>query len=431
MPSSRLPFAAPALILLILAAVAAPAAAAERLTDARDGLVGWYRLGGSDVRITYRPGGGLFAVALGEGLSARELLPEGARDCFTWGEEGRACFERDGRRVARLFRWRDGRGGRGLAGRRADAPYAQRQLAFEGGDGVRLVGTLFLPSGEGSVPGAAIIQGAGSSSRSNLWAWTFADGLARRGVAVLLPDKRGSGDSGGDWLVAGFADLAADARASLEALRSVQGVDAARVGFVGLSQGGWVAPFAARNSPAAFCAGLVCSMTGPADQVRHELRRDLEAEGLEAHEVAELDAVMHRLLRYTRTGEGWEAYREAAEAATDSPETRGASSWFPEDRDSRILGFWRGIVDYEPLEHWRAVEAPRLVLLGAEDEADNTPIAHSLRLLGALYAEDPSIDLELRVQPGAGHVLEDDRTGWVSEEVLADLAQWIHRRSAP
>jgi dienelactone hydrolase len=416
---------------LALSLLPAAPAVGERLTDTRDGLVGWYRFGDGDLRLTYRPGEGLFGILLEKGLSARVLLPEGAEDCFSWGEGGHACFERDGRRVARLFRWRDGSGRRGLAPRLAEPPYVQRQLAFEGGGGVRLVGTLFLPAGEGPWPAAAIIQGAGTSSRSNLWAWTFADGLARRGVAVLLPDKRGSGDSGGDWLSADFEDLAADARAALDVLRAVQGVDAQRVGFVGLSQGGWVAPLAARDSAAAFCAALACSLTGPADQVRHELRRDLQAAGLAPHEVTRLEDVMRRLLRYTRSGEGWRDYREAAEAATSSERTEGASSWFPADPDARVLDFWRGIVAYEPLEHWRAVEAPRLVLLGAQDEADNTPVARSLELLGALYAERPSIDLELRVVPRAGHALEDDRTGWVSQDLLEDLAEWIRRRAAP
>lgn len=419
-----------ALLLAAGAVAATPLAPVhELLQDPRDRFVGWYRLGDADARVTYRPGGGLYCITLGPGLEARALLPSPQGDCFEWGEGGTACFD-GGRRRARALRWHEADGSRGWARRSREDPYEQGQVAFVS-DGLRLVGTLFVPRGAGPFPAAALIQGAGTSSRGNLWAWTFADGLARRGVAVLLPDKRGSGESEGDWQAADFDDLAGDAAASLAALRSLPEVDAARTGFVGLSQGGWVAPLAARRTEVAFCASLVCSATSPAEQVRHEARNDFREAGLDAAEIARLDEAMAALLEVTRSGQGWSAYRSLAEASTASPRTAFARSYFPDDPESATVRFWEGIVDHEPLQHWRALTVPRLVVLGAEDEADNTPVAESLRLLGSVYADDPSVDLEVRVQPRSGHALEDDRLGWVSQEVLADLALWIQRRTAP
>jgi pimeloyl-ACP methyl ester carboxylesterase len=415
---------------LALPSPLAGAPAAERLSDPRDGLVGWYRHEGRDARLTYRPGGGLLRLAVEAGLDGEELLPAGARDCFEGAGGLRVCFERDARRRARAFRWRDGEGRSGRSVRLRDEPYRQHQVAFRSG-GARLVATVLVPSGARAVPGVALIQGAGTSSRANVWSWTFADGLARRGLATLLPDKRGSGESEGDWLAADFDVLAADAAAALRALRAQAGVDADRVGVLGLSQGGWVAPLAARRAQAATCAGLVFSATTPGEQLRHELRRDSLAAGLDPAGLAALDRALELLLEHARTGEGWAAYRLAAAAAVAAAPRHAAfvSGWLPADPGAPAIGFWRGIVDFDPVDAWRRVDAPRLVVLGAEDESDNTPVGESLRRWGALYEAGPSIDLELRVQPRAGHVLEDDTTGWVSEQVLEDLAGWLRRSS--
>jgi alpha-beta hydrolase superfamily lysophospholipase len=79
----------------------------------------------------------------------------------------------------------------------------------------------------------------------------LAEGLARRGVAVLWYDKRGVGGSEGpalSWLDA--RPLEADAAAAVRLLASIPGVDTRRVTLVGHSQGGDLAFAAARRSPA-------------------------------------------------------------------------------------------------------------------------------------------------------------------------------------
>lgn len=87
----------------------------------------------------------------------------------------------------------------------------ETETSFANGD-VRLAGVvLSAPGGGAPRPGAVIVHGSGTSGRTQAWAADFARGLAERGFAVLLPDKRGSGESGGDWRTASFADLADDA----------------------------------------------------------------------------------------------------------------------------------------------------------------------------------------------------------------------------
>ena len=79
-----------------------------------------------------------------------------------------------------------------------------------------LAGMLFIPDGDGPFPAAVIIHGSGTSSRENRWYLTLTRYLQGNGIAVLLPDKRGSEMSEGDWRTADFDDLATDTIAAIE-----------------------------------------------------------------------------------------------------------------------------------------------------------------------------------------------------------------------
>lgn len=76
--------------------------------------------------------------------------------------------------------------------------------------GIDLAGMLFVPEGEPPFPAVVIIHGAGASRRANPWYLTYAGHLQGKGIAVLLPDKRGCESSGGDWRSSSLQDLATD-----------------------------------------------------------------------------------------------------------------------------------------------------------------------------------------------------------------------------
>ncbi|MGH7477585.1 MAG: alpha/beta hydrolase family protein [Longimicrobiales bacterium] len=108
---------------------------------------------------------------------------------------------------------------------------------------------LIRPAAAGAYPAAVIIQGSGASDRANAWARSIAEVVATTGSVVLLTDKRGTGASEGDWRTTDFHELARDAFAGVAYLGRPPDVQPERIGLVGLSQGGWVAPVTAgRNA---------------------------------------------------------------------------------------------------------------------------------------------------------------------------------------
>ncbi|GLW99513.1 prolyl oligopeptidase family serine peptidase [Microtetraspora sp. NBRC 16547] len=119
------------------------------------------------------------------------------------------------------------------------------EVSFRGDEGLTLHGTVLSPAAaKPARPGIVLVHGAGTGTpRTKLMC--EAVGFARQGLSVLIYDKRSKGYS---LFQRSYSQLADDALGAVEALRSQPGVDPAKVGIWGLSEGGWVAPIAASRS---------------------------------------------------------------------------------------------------------------------------------------------------------------------------------------
>jgi pimeloyl-ACP methyl ester carboxylesterase len=114
---------------------------------------------------------------------------------------------------------------------------------------ITLAGTLTIPNGVGPAPAVVLISGSGPQDRNeeifgHKPFLVIADYLTRRGVVVLRFDDRGVGGSGGDPAAATSEDFATDVLAAVDYVRSRPEVDPDRVGLVGHSEGGLIAPMA-------------------------------------------------------------------------------------------------------------------------------------------------------------------------------------------
>ncbi|GAB3726449.1 hypothetical protein GCM10028862_01760 [Luteimonas pelagia] len=121
-----------------------------------------------------------------------------------------------------------------------------REVRFQSGD-LRLAGTLYTPSTAAQHPAVVLAHGSGPADRfGGPWITYFTD----LGFAVFAYDKRGVGESEGDWRQASYLDLAADLEAAVAWVSTQPGVDPARVGVHTSSQSGWYAPLAAARDRA-------------------------------------------------------------------------------------------------------------------------------------------------------------------------------------
>ena len=386
--------------------------------------VGWYEVApGRFNLVTWGARSGLLILDF-ERVSFGRLSPSGD-NLFVWrrgkeSPEREVSFTKNKQGEVTGFSWRDQDGGQGMAKKSTSYGYSQEEVRFKNGS-VTLTGLVMMPRTKGPHPAAAIIQGSGDSDRDNVWAFTIADYMARQGIAVLLPDKRGSGKSEGDWHTADFKDLAGDALAALEVLKARKEVDPNRAGLVGLSQGGWIAPLAASLSrDVAFVVDVSGAAVTPGEQVAHELEQDYRRSGLNEPVIKGLLELIGLSQNYMRTGTGWEAYQEKLNK-TWSPFRKP----FPATKDDWRWDWWRAVIDFDPIPLLEEARCPVFVAYGQEDEKDNVPVKESVTRLEKMIQRAKKKDFIIKVYPGSGHAIDDPATKWVSKDFLDFLSRWI------
>ncbi len=359
----------------------APATLAEGPPVDLEPTLGWYEIGVSR-RILAVPSaqGGLYLADFDAFVSGR-IAPDDEGQWLLDGSSDKSLsgirFTPGNGREGPALSWQSGNGEVRDATRLPEYGYNVAGISFSNAE-LALAGTVYEPLSGGPHPAAVFIHGSGASDRDNLWYQAIVHHLVSDGIAVLLPDKRGTGQSEGDWTIASFSDFAADALAGVEALAERTRIGADRIGLVGISQGGWIAPLAAHLSErVAFVVNVSGSTVTPNRQLVHEL------------------------------GGGAFGKLRAAVAKRRRP------VW------------WRKNGEFDPIPYWRSLRVPGFIVFGEEDETDNVPVRLSVQLIGANVPQD--VDLTIHVLPESGHALMDRSTGRIHRDFLEPLAAWIWR----
>lgn len=132
--------------------------------------------------------------------------------------------------------------------------YYTEEVTFENKtDKNVLAGTLSLPQKKGHFPALILITGSGAQNRDEevLGHKPFlvlADYLTKKGIAVLRFDDRGVAKSTGDFKSATTMDFARDVQAGVDYLKNRKEIDKSKIGLMGHSEGGVIAPIVAGNS---------------------------------------------------------------------------------------------------------------------------------------------------------------------------------------
>jgi pimeloyl-ACP methyl ester carboxylesterase len=282
--------------------------------------------------------------------------------------------------------------------------YRSEPIAFYNG-AVRLSGTLVTPNGPGPHPAVVMIHGSGPATRDSLRPW--ADMYARRGVAVLIHDKRGTGASTGNWARASFGDLAGDALAGRAFLRSRPEINGRQIGLHGMSLGGWIAPLAASREPdVAFVIVESAPVLSPRDHERLRVEQQLRADGFTVELVAHATAFMDQKFEVARTGDGWDRLttgmargaREGWLTYVNAPTSLESLQWN-----------WQHVLSYDPLPALERLQCPVLVLYGGLDRI--VPATHSSNRMEKILRGAGNRDATVRVFKTANHAFLEAVTG--------------------
>lgn len=107
----------------------------------------------------------------------------------------------------------------------------------------KIAGTLITPKVDMPSPVVLLVYGDGPTNRStDGGASHIINAFLKKGIACFVWDKQGVGDSEGNWLNQDMNARADEAISAMEFLYKRADIDKNRIGFMGISQGGWVIP---------------------------------------------------------------------------------------------------------------------------------------------------------------------------------------------
>ncbi len=288
----------------------------------------------------------------------------------------------------------------------------REKFLVESGD-LKLEAELIIPVGGREVKPAAIFApGSGDSLYQN-----YAQGVVEtyvqdvffpRDMAVLYVNKRGMGQSEGNWLHNDFQGRADDVYAAVQYLQEHPSIDPDNIGLIGHSQGGWIVSLvAAQHDDVVFFISLVGPTTTVEEQMEDIYENDLRCQGYEG---AELERRTTRHLNKTRFG---------ASVGRVIP--------------IGVIGFDAGIIDYDPRQALQTVSSPGLLVFGENDVL--VPAYQNLARFDEIFDGDPPEHLTTAVIDDATHgfrLVDSLCTSWatsltlpLSEELTAVLQDWL------
>jgi pimeloyl-ACP methyl ester carboxylesterase len=318
--------------------------------------------------------------------------------------------------------------------------------------GVKLAGTLTLPRGPGPHPAALRISGSGAQDRdetlfSHRPFLVLADHLTRRGVAVLRVDDRGVGGSTGSAGEATSADFADDVLAGVEYLKGRKEVDPRRIGLIGHSEGGLIAPaVAGRSADVAFIV-LLAGPGLPGDEILYlQGSALLRLLGAGKEQIARQRDLQQRLFAVAKEEKDPAAAEKKMQEVLEDflaklpPLERALAGGLKKQTEQQLRAlrspWFRYFLGYDPRPALRKVRCPVLALIGEKDF--QVPPKENLPEIEKAVRAGGNPDVTVKELPALNHLFQTCTTGALAEyatieetfapSALELLGDWILKR---
>lgn len=359
-------------------------------------------------------------------------------------------------------------------------PYREEDVTWEStAKGVTLAGTLTSPHGDGPFPAVILLSGSGPQDRDGQLLGhrpflVLADHLTRAGIAVLRFDDRGIGKSKGKFETATALDFVDDALSGVAFLKTRPKINSRRIGLVGHSEGGLVAPIAAtRSTDVAFIVMLAGPGKTGAELLEAQIRQAGKSRGASDEYVdwnaaalkrtiaivlAEKDnAVASRKIREAlRADLARQPVRLKLEILAQIAANGGKVTLAdikdekPETLDKRLVEAipdsekpvppsFRFFVQHDPRTTLEKVQCPVLALNGENDQ--QVPAKVHLREIRLALEKGGNRHATVEEMPGLNHLFQTCKTGLpaeygTTEETFAPaalnrIARWINDQQQP
>jgi hypothetical protein len=331
-------------------------------------------------------------------------------------------------------------------------PYKVEEVVFTNlKEKIDLSATLTLPKEKEKSPAVVLIAGSGPNDRDETVFghkpfWVLADYLTRNGIAVLRFDKRGTGESGGEYFTATTQDFADDAEAALNYLKKRREIDTSNLGLIGHSEGGIIAPIiAARNNDVKFIVLMAGLGVSGAELSLAQNQFAFNKTSISEREKEDLDKILRSIYESVTN---WSEYVGSNEERDTLKKELGVlwenlpqeiqpqvkKDVFVEKTTSNIASPWfRSFLKTDPLVYLEKVSIPVLAINGENDT--QVEYQTNLNKIEAALKKANNKHYTVKSHPQLNHLFQESTTGeldeygkieqTISPEVLSDITNWI------
>ncbi len=230
-----------------------------------------------------------------------------------------------------------------------------------------LAGTLLLPAVGKRHPVVIVVPGSGALNRDDITPYEEINTFLSNGVGLLIYDKQGTGESGGDWQKASFEKLSDDVLAFVKKLKSRKDIDGSKIGAWGISQGASIAPLAAsRSKDISFMIMQSGGGITPAEAEINEQVARMQVQKFSDTSINEAIAFMKLQFRAVNGSQAWDSLQALIPLVKTQPWFRYAFGGLP--RNNWLWKWWQPIVDFDPAPVLQKIKIPVLVIFGTNDQ---------------------------------------------------------------
>lgn len=306
-------------------------------------------------------------------------------------------------------------------------PYDSQEVSYENpAQKNKIAGTLTLPRDKKKVPAVILITGSGPQDRNEALFGhkpflVLSDHLTRQGIAVLRVDDRGVGGSSGNSSDSTSLDFATDVLAGIDFLKKRAEIDSSRIGLIGHSEGGLIAPIVAAQSKDVAFIVMMAGTGVPGEEILYEQAAAVQrAMGASQDTIDQNRDVQRKIFAVMKTETDPQViHTKVAAIAGPGEANKVTSKWF------------RAFLSLDPRPYLAKVTCPALVLNGSLD----TQVIAKQNLPEIEKALQTAENKKYKIVelPQLNHLFQTARTGALSEysqidETIAPVA--LHTISA-
>jgi len=329
--------------------------------------------------------------------------------------------------------------------------YNIENVTFENSKaGISLAGTLTLPSDDAPYPTAILISGSGPQTRDEEILghkpfWVIADHLTKNGIAVLRFDDRGVGSSKGNFATATTLDFVSDVEAAIDYLKTRKEVNPSKIGLIGHSEGGIVAPLVANNrNDISFIVMLAGTCVKGSEIILAQQELIARASGISDEQIADYKKLNQDIFRVIDIDEKNPELKNIITTLIVTASAGNAPADLVKQQVEQLTSPWMlFFLKYDPSIAMREVKCPVLAINGDKDL--QVPSSMNLRAINESFNKKDSssnntitktnTDVTTMELEGLNHLFQTAQTGLPAEyqrieetfspAALKIIADWI------